>query len=312
MGIIKKTGETTLDLMKNEAILDKTSNIISMLFPYVGLTKRALDMYISEVENSNMSRESKVIAVLNAKNTLKKLKNQKKIAEIAINTAETGTDFTEKSGVNQEWLERFMDSAGFVSDEVVQIMWGEILGQEFEKPGSTPLNMIRILSEITPKYAQVFRKICGMQVITVELNENGVIKSESRDIVVPYCSYEEKFCEWGLTLSILSELETLGLIKIDMLRGYALGMIPEKTVLLYVDGETLEIEEHKKDDKIPVGNVLLTEAGKCLKNITQIERVTGYSEMIKQYMYKEGIKLKQHQEYRVIREKDIIRCEKNL
>lgn len=46
-------------------------------FPYAGIEKRALDMYIADVEKSNMSSESKLIAILSAKKTIKKLKNQK-------------------------------------------------------------------------------------------------------------------------------------------------------------------------------------------------------------------------------------------
>lgn len=309
MGIIEKAGETALDLVKNEAVLDKTSSIASMLFPYAGLTKKALDMYISDVKKSDMTSESKLIAVLNAKSTIKKLKNQKNIAQIAINTAKDKTDFTEKSGVNKEWLERFMDSAGFVSDEMVQIMWGEILGKEFETPGSTPSNMIRILSEITPVYAQAFRKICSMQMITVELYENGAIKSAGQDVVVPYSSNEEKFEEWGLTFSVFSELETLGLIKFDTLGGYVSTGITAKKVLLYVDGETLEIEENKKNG-IPSGNVMLTAAGYCLKNITSTEMMNGYSELVKKYMNKSQVKLKEHIGYRVIKEENRVHCEK--
>lgn len=309
MGIIEKAGKTALDLAKNEAVLDKTSNIASMLFPYAGLRKKALDMYISDVEKSDMTSESKLIAVLNAKSTIKKLKNQKNIAQIAIDTAKEETDFTEKSGVNKEWLERFMDSAGFVSDEVVQTMWGKILGKEFEKPGSTPSNMIRILSEITPVYAQAFRKICSMQMITVTLYENGKIKSARQDVVVPYSNDEKIFSEMGLTFSVFNELETLGLIKFDTLSGYVLTGINEKNVLLYVNGETLEIEEHK-ENKIPIGSVMLTAAGMCLKNITPIEMISGYSDLVKKYIIKERIKLKEHIGYRLIKEGGAIRCEK--
>lgn len=35
-----------------------------------------------------------------------------------------------------------MDSAGFLSLEEIQWIWGKILANEFEKPGSTPPNMI--------------------------------------------------------------------------------------------------------------------------------------------------------------------------
>lgn len=309
MGILEKAGETALDLAKNEAVLDKTSNIMSMLFPYAGLTKKALDMYISDVEKSDMPSESKLIAVLNAKNTIKRLKNQKNIAEIAISTAKDDTDFTEKSGVNREWLERFMESAGFVSDEMVQMMWGKILGKEFEEPGSTPFNMIRILSEITPAYAQAFRKICSMQVVTVGLNENGVIKFARQDVVVPYNKNEEKFKELGLTFGILSELETLGLIKFDTLGGFVSTGIDEKKVLLYIDGKTLEFEEHTENE-VPSGNVMLTVAGNCLKNITPKEVIEGYSELVKKYIKNSQVKLKDHSKYHVIRDGDTIHCEK--
>lgn len=309
MGTLEKVGETALDLAKNEAVLDKTSNIMNMLFPYAGLTKKALDMYISDVEKSDMPGESKLIAVLNAKNTIKKLKNQKNIAEIAISTAKDDTDFTEESGVNREWLERFMESAGFVSNEMVQIMWGKILGKEFEEPGSTPANMIRILSEITPTYAQAFRKICSMQVVIVELNEDDTIKSASQDILVPYSKNIEKFNELKLTFSVFNELETLGLIKLNTINNYVATGIIEKNVLLYVDGETLEIEATGKST-MPSGNVMLTAAGRCLKNITPTEMVEGYLELVKKHMNGGQIKLKENSEYRITKEGNMIQCEK--
>lgn len=41
-----------------------------------------------------------------------------------------------------------MDSAGFVSSEEIQWIWGKILANEFEKPGSTPPNMIRYCQKL--------------------------------------------------------------------------------------------------------------------------------------------------------------------
>ena len=52
-----------------------------------------------------------------------------------MNNAKEGTDFSDKSGVSEEWLERFMDSAGFVSAEDIQIIWGKILANELETLG---------------------------------------------------------------------------------------------------------------------------------------------------------------------------------
>lgn len=42
MGTLEKVGETALDLAKNEAVLDKTSNIMNMLFPYAGINKKSV------------------------------------------------------------------------------------------------------------------------------------------------------------------------------------------------------------------------------------------------------------------------------
>lgn len=310
MGIIEKAGEAALDLAKNEVVLDKTSNILGMLFPYAGLTKKALDMYISDVEKSDLPSESKLIAVLNAKNEIKKLKNQKNIAEIAVDTAKEDTDFTEKSGVNSEWLERFMESAGFVSDEEVQAVWGKILGKEFENPGSTPSNMIRILSEITPTYAQAFRKICSMQMHIVGLDKEGAIIYENQGVVVPYKNNKEKFNELGLGFWIFSELETLGLIKFEAVTGYATVGVAGEIVLLCVEGETVEVETYR-NNQIPIGNVLLTAAGMCLDNITPTETIDGYLELVKRYMNSAQVKLKEHTEYQIIEEEKGIRCKKH-
>lgn len=116
MGLAEAAGKAAMDLAKNEGLQNKTTSALSMLFPYVGARKRALDMYISEIEKSDLPIDAKMIATLNAKETIKQLKNKKNIADIAIESAKEGTRFDADSGVNQEWLERFMDSAGFVSE----------------------------------------------------------------------------------------------------------------------------------------------------------------------------------------------------
>ena len=142
MGIGKMAGEAAIEVMKNENVQNKTASVIGMLFPYAGVTKKAVDMYIDEIEKADMSPEAKAFYILNIKKTIRGIKNQKAIADIAMENARKGTDFSVASGVSEEWLERFMDSARFVSTENIQIIWGKILANEFETPGSTPPNII--------------------------------------------------------------------------------------------------------------------------------------------------------------------------
>lgn len=309
MEIGEAMGKAVLDLAKNDNVLNKTVDLLGMLFPYAGLKKRALDMYLSDIEKSDLPSESKLIAVIDAKKTIKKLRNQKRIAEIAINNAKEGTDFTEKSGVSEEWLDRFMDSAGFVSTEDIQFFWGKILSKEFENPGSIPSNMRRILSEITSVHAQAIKKICSMQAAVFEIGKQDSIISSNTYVIVPYSENRKVMGDMGLSFTIINELETLGLIKFNSLTGYGLSGFSEQTILMYVNSGTIEIIGDMETE-LPSGEIMLTAAGKCLKEIIPLETVDGYYNMIKRYMEKRDVKLKEESNYRIFKRGNEIHVER--
>ena len=58
MGIEKVTKDAALELIKNENIQNKAVEMMGMLFPYVGLTKKAVDMYIDEIEKWEFNLDS--------------------------------------------------------------------------------------------------------------------------------------------------------------------------------------------------------------------------------------------------------------
>lgn len=310
MGLGKVAGETALELVKNENIQNKTAGLMGMLFPYAGLTKKAVDLYINEIENSDMSPETKMFSLINAKKTLKKLKNQKTIADIAMENAGEETDFTDKSGVNEEWLERFMDSAGFVSAEEIQQIWGKILANEFETPGTTPPNMIRILSEITPNLAIAFKKICSMRIWICPLSDEEEIEKAFEKILVPYNENEEVFRTLGLSFNVLSELETLGVIKFDTFGGYVLHGITNEKVLISIEDKLEVICEHADGD-IPIGNILLTSVGEALQRITEPEDIPEYYNMVKKHVLRKGIKLADKHNFVATVDGDTLNISKN-
>ena len=299
MGIREIVTSTAADLVKNESIQNKATSLFGMLFPYVGIEKLALDMYLSEIEKSDLAPKAKLIATLTAKSVIKKLKNQKGVADVAVASAKEGTVFDASSGVNHDWLDRFMDSASFVSEEQVQQMWGKILAKEFETPGSTPHNMVRILSEITLKHAKAFQKICSMKRLLVFIDSNGSVKLVQSDIVVPYKGNEAEFRDLELSFDLLNELETLGLIKFDSVAGFSTWNVPEKGIITYIDGVTQEIETHIKDE-LPIGNVRLTEAGNCLCKIIQPIHIPNYILLEKKYMTSRGVVFKESTEYSIV------------
>lgn len=280
--------KATMDLIKTDNVLNKTTGLLGMLFPYAGTKQKAINMYIEEIEKSDLSPEAKVYSVLNIKKTFKHIKNQKSIADLAIENAKDNTDFSEKSGVDEEWLDRFMDSAGYVSSEELQLVWGKILANEFENPGSTPPNMIRVLSEITPKMARVFRLVCSMALWILPLKEDGNIEREIRKIFVPFKGNEDSFRNMGIGFDVLNELETLGVLKFESMGGYITKGVDNKKVLICIGDKLDVIESHKKDE-IPIGNVLLTSVGEALQTITEGVEIEGYHEMIKTYLSKHTI-----------------------
>ena len=222
-----------------------------------------------------------------------------------MNNARSGTDFSEKSGVDEEWFERYMGSAAYVCSEDIQLIWGKILANEFEKPGSTPPNMIRILSEITPRLANAFRSICSMSISIIQINNNGDIGDSSKRIVVPFSRNDMCFHKMGLGFDVFNELETLGVIKFNSYAGYVNKDVECKSLLL-VEGENIAfVKEHNSRD-IPIGDVVLTTAGKTLSAITDSIEIDGYFDMVKKYMREKGIVFEDKHNYVVETEGDDI------
>ena len=299
MGLEEKLGETALDLVKNENVQNKVADLFGMLFPYAGIKKKAVDMYIEEIENSDLSTEAKMISLLNAKKTLKKIKNQKNIAEIAKENAKEGTDFSEKSGVSEEWFDRFMESASYVSSEEMQLVWGKILANEFEQPGCTPRNMTRILSEFTQDYAKAFRTLCSMCVLLISVNGDEKIVSANRRNAVVFDQNEEYMRKIGLSFKLLNELETLGVIKFDTVAGYAATDMNEKKVLVYINGNVIETSSHI-DETFPIRNVLFTSAGEALSKITEPYTLEGYEDAVIKYLKSNNVTVETESLYNVV------------
>ena len=74
---------------------------------------------------------------------------------------------------------------------------------------------------------------------------------------------------------------------------------PEKGVVTYIDGLTQEVESHKKD-QLPIGNVMLTEAGDCLCRIIQPTPIPNYISLEKKYMISNGVVFKERPGYLIL------------
>lgn len=107
----------------------ESRSIFNSLFPYIGLKKEAVETYAEEVKKSNLAPELKTYLIINAKKTIKRIKNQKAVATIAMNEIESKSLNNVNENVDNDWIDRFMDSAAYVSSSDLQLVWGKILAK---------------------------------------------------------------------------------------------------------------------------------------------------------------------------------------
>jgi len=281
-GMIKAANKIANKDSKSSAAI----GFIKGIFPTFGLRREAYDAYIEDINNSNLSGQAKALAIMNVKKDLKKYNeenNQATIASIAIESAAAGTDFNETSQVDDDWLARYMEQAKFVSNENQQLVWGRILAGEFEKPGSTPMQVARILSEITVEHANVFNCICNLS-IAINWGLSGPY------VYNPIIDPLESYCQqMKLNYKNLSELETYGLIKFDVSPdghryNYSANKYPE--IYLKYGNKICVIDNCQS--YFHCGYVVFTDAGSSIAQAVINDDIEEYFEWVKLYLIKKG------------------------
>lgn len=142
-----------------------------------------------------------------------------------------------------------------------------------------------------------------MNRLLITVDEQGRAEILRNDVVVPYQSSSEELKEIGLSLPVLGELETLGLVKLNFIAGYVAQGLPDNTILTYCGGILKEIATRELKE-VPIGSVVLTEAGECLRKITETISVQSFSEMETAYMTMNGIKYKDETPFYIVEDEN--------
>jgi uncharacterized repeat protein (TIGR03899 family) len=95
-------------------------------------------------------------------NTLHQLNIDGAIAAAAAVLVEEPAVATEP--VDQDWINRFFESAKLVSTEEMQVLWGNILAGEVKQPGSYSLRTLEVLRNLTQREASLFRKAASFTI----------------------------------------------------------------------------------------------------------------------------------------------------
>ena len=264
--------------------------VLDRFFPYCGLDKRALDIYIAEIEKSDKPKEFKAWEIMQAKKEFKKLKNINSIFEFAQEFCSEDEFKNVHYSDNEDWYDYFLEHAGNVSEEEVQRIWGQILANEIKKKGSTPRSVISILSEIDSQIAQAFVTLCNQRLIVVALDKNESVIQESTLNEVMIFDDNGYYSRKGLDLLTVNELESIGLISTNSL-GYSKHLVSASKVLIS-DGIFTDCVLLNNNTLI-VGGVMLTRAGLYLSNIVDQSYAHDQRDVMKEYYSRYGYKVEE-------------------
>lgn len=203
---------------------------------------------------------------------------------------------------NVNLLYQFIAATEHIYDPSIQNLCNRIMSHEFVSPGVIPQRIMQILSTLSFEDMQKFQIICNMYIgiITNYNNDLGNAPSASKRVMVPFKDTDEHSKKIGICLNDIYELQAIGLIAYNP-SGYFITGVTCKHPLIYANGKTFYVLWHHKDE-LPVGNILLTKAGKCLFNvISECDITDGYDTDIREYMEHYGVAFAEQKMYSVIK-----------
>lgn len=221
-------------------------------------SQAAQDLLIEHYKNSDDPPELKAFKIKNVAKILKESDNQYDIYKIAQDDLDTHPEQDHSENVDDEWLSRFMNSCKHVCSDDIKLIWGKLLAEECMKPDSVPTRLVHILSNLDRQSAQAFFTICNLCLEDSELYFTPIIFHK-----------QDFFRDLGLSFIILSELDSIGLIRFAPTVQHAISsddpLITEYEHDFIYNSSIYSVKSNKS--LIRIGDVLLTEAGQALCRI---------------------------------------------
>lgn len=251
-------------------LLNKLSEAIGWVATHDTPTRLATSTYIQDIQNSDYDPLLKAALISKAKKSIKEYCNQQNVVKIAIQAIKSTA---KPKDVDDDWLAQFMDKARLVSDAEFQIMWGHILAEECNEPGSVPKALLHIMEQMDKEMATTFLAVASVSV-TFAADDNQVDCSP----VIWGTNVEEYYRNLGISYDGLVNLQAVGLIEthFGMFEGN-FGITCNKcpVIITYFD-EEYEIKDNEAS--FEVGNVIYTKAGAALCRAVKPNKINRFLE----------------------------------
>lgn len=252
--------------------------------------EEANKLFVEEIKNDpKLIPLNKAALISNSRKILQEYINQNDIVGLAVKYLQKDA-YPDK--VDDDWIRYFMDQGKNISNKDVQMIFGRLLAEECNVPGSISKFLIHIVSIMDSCSVDAFNRLCRYKARFSVDN-----KPDFFEIVIPSLM-DEELKKYGINLKYneFVELEKKGLINIT---EAAYG-INEKQCNFQYGNKKYQLSAYKDrfDDKcmelqsgytIPIGQITLSQAGgELVKTITN-EPVKKYMNTIFEYWEQWGI-----------------------
>ena len=252
-------------------LIEKISKAVGWVANKETNRKIAESTYIEEIKNSDFDPITKACLITTAKKTINEYSRQHAIVRNAIDNMREDAKPNE---LDDDWILQFMDKARLVSDAEFQMIWGKLLAEECNAPGSIPRGLLHTLERMDRTDAEHFSKLCSFSV-----HHNSGTPEYSPIIVSNrFDDYYTK--KKGLNYSTIVDLSSLGLIEASFgpfAAGYQMDFSTRPVTVCYHDKHTLFSESIRR---IPIGNVMFTKTGQALCKAIDAEKQDDFWEEI--------------------------------
>ncbi|MCA0311930.1 MAG: DUF2806 domain-containing protein [Proteobacteria bacterium] len=194
---------------------------------------------------------------------------QKNMEEITRKSIPHLEEQANPENMGDDWVTNFFDKSRIISDEEMQAIWASVLAGEANAPGTFSRRTVNLLSDLDKRDAELFQNLCRF----------GWVIGNFTPLI--FDSQAPIYNNLGINFNSLSHLDSLGLIQFNSISGFRRQRLPKNFVVAYC-GQPLPLEmKNGQENNLPIGQILLSQAGQELAQVVQIPGVDGFYDYVK-------------------------------
>lgn len=217
---------------------------------------------------------------------MRKTVNRRAIVAEAQKALPSSEEEISEEPVSQDFVHSFFEEFDGISDPEVHKIAGRLLAGEVARPGSFPRRTMRVLSDMESSEFRLFAALCRFSWAF------GLFGRRFMPLVFDVA--DSIYLQNGLNFESLQELDSLGLISFNSLTGFSQNFkeIDDLIVTTVYGPSIIDISLKDKGNKISIGNVILTDAGKRLLPLTNAEIIPEFTQYVIEKWQADGHKIR--------------------